>query len=132
MKVCGEVVKIKNELAYVRTGRPSSCEGCANAGLCNKESVEIIAINDLGATVGDAVEVECDESRTAIHVIAYIFLVPVVILFLGVFLFSLFPWLAFVCLPLLCIYFVILRKLNASWRPVNKIVAIKDNENMQV
>ncbi len=132
MKVCGEVIKIKNGLAFVRTARPASCDGCANAGLCSKESVELTAINEVGADVGDRVEVETDDSRSAIWIIAYVFLIPIVILFIGTFLFSVFPWLSLVCLPLLCIYFVGLRRINSSWKPTNRIVAIKDGENLQV
>ncbi len=132
MKVCGEVIKIKNGLAYVRTARPSSCEGCANAGLCSKESVELTAINEVGADVGDRVEIDADDSRSAIWIIAYIFLIPIVILFIGTFLFSLFPWLSLICVPLLCIYFVGLRRMNASWKPTNRIVTIMERYNSQV
>ena len=132
MQVCGEVVKIKNSLAYVRTARPTSCEGCANAGLCSKESVELTAINEVGAEVGDKVEIEADESRSAIWVIAYIFLIPIVILFVGTFLFSIFPWLSLICVPLLCIYFVGLKRMNHSWKPANRIVTIKEKYSSRI
>ena len=126
MNVCGQVTKLKNGMAYVVTGRPVSCEGCSNAGICSRESVEIIADNRIGAQVGDTVEVETDENRVSLWIAAYIFLIPVAILFAGTFLFSIHPWLVTICIPLSIIYFLLLKVFNANWRPVNIIVGIKD------
>jgi len=128
MKVCGEVIKIKNGIAHVRTARPASCEGCSNAGLCSRESVDITAINGIGAEVGDFVEVEADEGRSALWVAAYIFLVPVAILFLGAFLFSIDPWFVAICLPVSVLYFVFLKVFNSRWKPVNRITEVKDKQ----
>ncbi len=114
MRTTGKVVKIKGKFAYVRSARPESCEHCANSGICNKKEVEICAYNDIGATLGDYVTVETGEDNTAPLILSYLFLVPIAILFISYFLYTLWPWLAFAALPLTAVYYIILRKLNKN------------------
>ena len=114
MKVIGKVIKIKDKFAYVRTARPESCEHCANSGICNKKEVEICAFNDIGAEKGDYVTVETNQDQTAPLILAYLFLTPIGILFLGYFLYTLLPWLALATIPMIAAYYIILRKINKT------------------
>lgn len=114
MRVTGQIVKIKNHFAYVRSSRPESCEHCANAGICNKKTVEICAYNDIGAELGDYVTVETNEDRSAPLILSYLFLTPIAILFLGYFLYTLNPWLTLGTIPLLAFYYFFLKKINKN------------------
>lgn len=125
MIVCGEVTKIKNGMAYVSTPRPVSCEGCAASGACKKTEIEICAVNDIGADVGDKVDVESDEKGIALWLMAFIFLIPVILLFVGVWLCSVSPWLLLIILAAIIGYLIFLVVLNKKWIPSNRIIAIK-------
>lgn len=125
MTVCGEVKKIKNRMAYVSTPRPVSCEGCANSGACKKTEIEICAINEIGAEIGDMVEVQTDEKGLALWIMAFIFLVPVVLMFLGVWLCLISPWLLLLIVVGIIAYLIFLRVINKKYTPTNRIVAIK-------
>ena len=114
MRVTGQIVKIKERFAFVRSARPESCEHCANSGICNKKEVEICAYNDVGAEKGDYVTVETNEDKTAPLILSYLFLTPIAILFVSYFLYTLWPWLAFAAVPLTAIYYVILRRINKN------------------
>ena len=112
MKVVGQVIRIKEPFAFVRSVRPASCEHCANSGICNKKEVDICAYNDIGAEKGDYVTVETHDDKTAPLILSYLFLTPIAILFLAYFLYTVFPWLALGAIPLTAVYYVILRKIN--------------------
>lgn len=112
MRIVGQVTKQKNSFVYVQAARPQSCEHCANAGICKKNQVEICAYNDIGATVGDFVTVETNEDKHAPWILSYLFLTPIAILFFAYFLYTLFPYLALLALPLLAGYYLILRRIN--------------------
>lgn len=127
MKVTGQVVKIKDRFAYVRSSRPESCEHCANSGICNKKDVEICAYNDIGAEKGDFVTVETNEDKTAPLILSYLFLTPIGILFLSYALYTIFPWLALTALPLTTIYYVILRRINKNHPVRARIVSLAIN-----
>lgn len=127
MKVTGQVVKIKDRFAYVRSSRPESCEHCANSGICNKKDVEICAYNDIGAEKGDFVTVETNEDKTAPLILSYLFLTPIGILFLSYALYTVYPWLALAALPLTAIYYVILRKINKNHPVRARIVSLAIN-----
>ena len=114
MRVTGEVIKIKESFAFVLASRPASCEHCANAGICNKKSVEICAYNDIGAEIGDFVEVETNEEKSAPLILSYLFLTPIIILLLACYLYTVSPWLCIAAGPLLILYYVILRKINKN------------------
>ena len=53
MIVCGEVIALNGETARIKTSRPVSCEGCANAGICGTRDMEISAMNFENAKIGD-------------------------------------------------------------------------------
>ncbi len=112
MKIIGKVIRKKKTFAYVRSERPQSCEHCANSGICNKKEVEICAYNDIGAEIGDYVTVETNEDKYAPAILSYLFLTPLAILFFSYFLYSLFPWLALLGIPLLIVYYLVLRIIN--------------------
>ncbi len=114
MKITGQVVKIKDRFAYVRSARPESCEHCANSGICNKKEVEICAYNDIGAEQDDYVAVETNEDKSAPLILSYLFLTPVAILFLCYFLYTVWPWLALGAIPLTAAYYIVLRKINKN------------------
>ena len=123
MRVTGEVVKIKDSFAYVEASRPASCEHCANSLICNKRNVEICAHNGIGAEVGDWVEVDTNEGKSAHLILAYLFLTPIFILLLASYLFTISPWLTAVAIPLTAVYYVILRKINKNHPVRARVVA---------
>ena len=123
MRVDGEIVRIKDKIAFVRAQRSEACTHCANSGLCNKTEVNVCAHNDIGASVGDYVTVETNEDRAAIGIFAYLFLTPLAILFLSYCLFTVTPWLALAAIPKLIAYWVILRKINKSHPVRARIIA---------
>ena len=114
MKVTGQVIKQKENFVFVRASRPEACEHCSNSGICNKKDVEICAYNDIGAEPGDWVTVETNEDKSALLIFCYLFLTPVAILFLSYYLYTLFPWLVLTAIPLVVIYYLILRKINKT------------------
>ncbi len=130
MKITGQVIRIKDRFAYVRTARPESCEHCANAGICNKKDVEICAYNDIGAEKGNFVTVETNEDRTAPLILSYLFLTPIAILFASYFLYTIYPWLALVAIPFTAVYYIVLRKINKNHPVRARIVspALPPNE----
>lgn len=70
--------------AWVETVRTSSCEGCASKGSCHAsgKSMEVCAINDAGANVGDRVVVSIGTGTLIkMSLLAYIF--PVFALMTG-------------------------------------------------
>lgn len=123
MRVTGQIVKMKDRFAYVRSARPESCEHCANAGICNKKTVEICAYNDIDAEMGDYVTVETNEDRSAPLILSYLFLTPIAILFLGYFFYTINPWLTLATLPMLAIYYFFLKKINKNHPVKARIVA---------
>ena len=88
MTVCGKVIRKKEKTVLVKTQRPASCEGCANAGICNKKELEIEALNTLSANEGDWVKINLPEDRKALFLLGYIFLVPVGIILLSAWLYT--------------------------------------------
>ncbi|MCG8470724.1 MAG: SoxR reducing system RseC family protein [Desulfobacterales bacterium] len=70
--------------AWVETVRTSACEGCASKDACHAsgKTMEVCAINDAGARVGDRVMVSI-ETATLIRMslLAYIF--PVIVMMVG-------------------------------------------------
>ena len=75
MKAIGIVIKTKNDVATVVSERRSACSSCHNCeakGACHaelvfgnqSESVEVCALNKIGAKVGDRVELEGSTKET--------------------------------------------------------------------
>lgn len=128
MTICGEVIKIKGKTAVIKTARPASCEACSNAGLCNKKELQIEVNNNLNANIGNIVEVEMPEDKKAMGLLCYIFIIPVIILILSAWLFTLNTWYALVSIPLIIIYILLLRKFDRSHKNTNHINKIIEDK----
>lgn len=78
-----------NQKAEVLVRRQSACgHDCASCGGCGPESaaqVTVVADNALGARLGDTVQVESESGRV-LGMAAALYLVPLVLLFVGYFL----------------------------------------------
>lgn len=75
----GTVLDVKGEFATVRIGRNSACASCGKCGMTEgQKHVDFFAANDVGAAVGDTVEVTLPEtSATKLALVGYIMpLVP--------------------------------------------------------
>lgn len=60
----GIVTKCEKEFAFVKIKRSSMCgENCESCNLCAKKEIEIKAINQADAKVGDDVELEMPEEK---------------------------------------------------------------------
>lgn len=88
MKAIGKVIEKHGNTAKVVSERNSACSMCHNCeshGMCHAElvfgeqtqSVEITALNTLGANIGDMVELESSTGLTLISA-ALIFVLPIV------------------------------------------------------
>lgn len=124
MTVCGIVTKVKKTTVIVKTQRPASCEGCANAGICNKQDLEIEAANTLSADKGDLVEIELPEDRKALFLLGYIFLIPTMLFVLAAWLYTLTPAAALAAVPGLIAYGAGLKFLNKTHKTTNYTVQI--------
>ena len=97
MTVVGTVEKIKGNTVVVRTKRPASCEHCPNT---------------VDAKIGDTVRVYIENDGSALGVLAYMFLTPLLILAAGYALFLLHRWLVIFAIALLIPYYIGLRFFN--------------------
>ncbi|SCY52666.1 SoxR reducing system RseC family protein [Desulfoluna spongiiphila] len=78
------IKKASHGRAWVETVRTSACEGCASKGSCHAsgKSMEVCAINDAGADIGDRVLVSIGTGTLIkMSLLAYIF--PVFALMAG-------------------------------------------------
>lgn len=116
MQITGTVVKEKGQTVFVRTSRPKSCEHCASASVCNKKEMKITAVNTVGAKVGDNVSVIIENDSSALSVLAYMFLIPIILLFLGYFLFTVNPWLILIPIILIIPYYIGLKVFNKKFK----------------
>ena len=89
MTVVGTVEKIKGNTVVVRTKRPASCEHCPTASVCNKKEIRMNVPNTVDAKIGDTVRVYIENDGSALGVLAYMFLTPLLILAAGYALFLL-------------------------------------------
>lgn len=73
------VCEIKKDSAVVEVRRRSACEGCHAGGClgCGK-TIRAEAHNQVGARVGDTVEIETTSARVLLHA-ALVFLVPLLV-----------------------------------------------------
>ena len=130
MIVCGEVIALNGETARIKTSRPVSCEGCANAGICGTRDMEISAMNFENAKIGERVSVEYHKSAMALILLAYVFLFPIFILFISVFAASIYPWFFLIAIPLIVVYYLGLKILNKKFKPSSVIVVILPEHNI--
>jgi sigma-E factor negative regulatory protein RseC len=82
----GLVLRIEGELAIVKTKRGAMCDGCHSGGFCKAlvggSDMEVAAINEVGAKVGDEVRVTIP-SKTFLKASFLVYMVPVTALILG-------------------------------------------------
>lgn len=124
MQTYGTVIKTKGDSAVIQTERPASCKTCANASVCGSKAVKLMAANPLQAKPGDTVRVTVTEDGKALLLLAYLFLVPVAIFFIGCFLFFLHPIATVLCAPLLVIYFIFLTIFNKKYKAYAEVTQI--------
>ena len=124
MQMIGKIIKLKGASAIVTTERPASCKTCSNASICGKRKLKIIASNKIHAKVGDTVTVDVKNDSKALAVIAYVFLVPVIIFFVGCGLYMVNPYATIICLPLLVAYFYILKSINSRFKTNSEIIGV--------
>ncbi|MBQ2946049.1 MAG: SoxR reducing system RseC family protein [Clostridia bacterium] len=76
MQRCGEVIGIEGNSATVRVKMANSCSPeCENYGICKKHEEDIVAINSVGAKVGDRVKLETPDGPLLLY--AFItFIIP--------------------------------------------------------
>ena len=82
----GTVKKVENNTAWVRKERSSACESCSARHHCvaleGGRIIEIEAINDIGARVGDLVELNLEPS--SVFTLSFLlYLVPALSLVIG-------------------------------------------------
>jgi positive regulator of sigma E activity len=128
MEVTGFVVNIKDNIAFVKTKRPEACDHCASAEACQEKNVEMSVINSMDAKVGDKVVIDVNQDLKSYLLIGYIFIVPLIVLFLTIYLYSIYNLLALVCLPLCVIYFIYLKVLNSKYKNTSNIIKIIKDE----
>jgi len=89
MKAIGKVVEIKDNYALVTSQRQSACASCHNCeakNMCHaelifgeqKQDVNVLALNNVGADVGDTVELESSTGRT-LSIAMLVFLLPFIL-----------------------------------------------------
>lgn len=85
----GQVVEIKNNIAYVKFRRTSACGSCKACGMLSGQNEIVVEVaNDLNANIGDLVEVNI-KMQKAIKASAIAYVFPLIMLIVGVF----FGWL---------------------------------------
>ena len=82
---CGEVTRVKDDLATVSFKRRGECDKCQRCQVCNDcTKVEIQLENTLNVNVGDFVSV--DMGFRGLHLAAgLIYLVPIILIAIGIF-----------------------------------------------
>jgi len=84
MKEVGDVVQVEKGVALVAIPKNKACVGCQACQLGKNGQLSLAAANDLGARVGDRVEVAVRESFL-VRGMAALYLGPIVALFAGYF-----------------------------------------------
>lgn len=86
MRENGKVVSTKNDRAEVEVAAKGECEHCSAHGFCNWTGTsvrKVLAVNKVGAGVGDGVELEVG-AGTGAKTNLLVFGIPVVLMFAGV------------------------------------------------
>ena len=88
MKNTAKVISVEDKIATVSVVRSSACEGCKQRSYCSQnscvEEVVTSAINEVGASVGDTVEIESD-SKGILGISFCVFVLPVLLCFAAYF-----------------------------------------------
>lgn len=82
MRQFGTVVTLEGATATVSVRRHASCEKCGACGIGSRPTVEVLARNEIDASIGDSVIMEL-ESRTVFIASAIVYVVPLVLMVLG-------------------------------------------------
>ena len=131
MVVKGNVYKISGNYAHVKTPRPKACESCSNYAICSGKDVDMKVLNNIGAKIGDNVEVEISEDQRAIYIMAYIFLVPVALIFLGYWLYTISTLCLLALIPLIAAYTICLYVINKKFKLKSEIIRITDSDSIE-
>lgn len=85
MNRVGKIIKSKGEFAFVKLTRTTACSGCHGCGNSEDDSdeIEIRALNEKGANIGDIVEVNMDNQDVLVAA-AIAYGIPFVALLSGV------------------------------------------------
>jgi positive regulator of sigma E activity len=86
MRENGKVVSTKNDRAEVEVAARGECEHCTAAGICNWTGTslrKVMAVNKVGAAMGDVVELETVEGTGAKSNLL-VFGIPVLLMLAGV------------------------------------------------
>ena len=131
MTVKGTIYKLSGNYAHVKTPRPKACESCSNYAICSGKDVDMKVLNSIGAKIGDTVEIEVSEDLRAIYIMAYIFLIPVAIIFIGYGLYMLNKWFLFALIPLVSAYAFGLNLLNKKFKLKSEIIRITEDDSVE-
>ncbi|MBQ2881034.1 MAG: SoxR reducing system RseC family protein [Clostridia bacterium] len=127
MIVKGNVYKLSGNYAHVKTPRPKACESCSNYSICSGKDVDMKVLNTIGAKIGDTVEVEISEDQRAIYIMAYIFLIPVALIFIGYGLYTISALCLFALIPMIVAYAIGLYLLNKKFKLKSEIIQITED-----
>mgnify|MGYP001549264804 CR=1 FL=1 len=82
----GIVIKTDSSAAWVKTIKTGACEGCSARGSChslgNSDQMEVKAINQAGATVGDRI-VLLFETSSLLKATFLLYVFPILLLIIG-------------------------------------------------
>ena len=131
MIVKGNVYKISGNYAHIKTPRPKACESCSNYAICSGKDVDMKVLNKIGAKIGDTVEVEISEDARAIYIMAYIFLIPVALIFIGYGLYSISPLCLLILIPMIAAYCIGLYLLNKKFNLKSEIIRISEDDSLE-
>ncbi|MDI6687417.1 MAG: SoxR reducing system RseC family protein [Desulfobacterales bacterium] len=86
----GIIIKVGSSTAWVKCTKSAACESCSAKGFCDtmggggsKDTVELEAINAVGAKVNDRVTISF-ETSSLLKVSFLVYMIPVLFLILGV------------------------------------------------
>ncbi len=131
MIVKGKVYKLSGNYAHVETPRPKACESCSNYSLCSGKDVDMKVLNNIGANIGDIVEIEVSEDQRAIYIMAYLFLIPVAMIFIGYGLYTVSKLLLLALIPMIVAYAIGLHILNKKFKLKSEIIRITDDDSIE-
>ena len=85
MRERGKITHINENIAIIFVESKEECHTCPMKKFCSPSSggMELKSINEIGAKIGDEVEIETSLKRTN-WVIFFLFIVPVIMLLLGI------------------------------------------------
>lgn len=131
MIVKGNVYKLSGNYAHVKTPRPKACESCSNYAICSGKDVDMKVLNSINAKIGDTVEIEVSEDQRAIYIMAYIFLIPVALIFIGYGLYTIDPLCLLALIPMIAAYAIGLHMLNKKFKLKSEIIRITDDDSIE-